>query len=82
MVAPDAVMPDTDTPLTVNGSTRGAALTTPPKPVTTTASPAGEAPNASVIATDASLAPDKVTDTVAITPFGTVFAVKPQVIHL
>jgi hypothetical protein len=82
IVAPDAVIAVVAVPLIVMGTTAGAALTVPPEPVTTTASPAGEAPRLSLIVTGASLLPDRVTDTVAITPFGTVFGVKPHVTHL
>ena len=82
IVAPDAVIAVAVTPLIVMGTTAGVALTSPPEAVTTTASPATDAPRLSLIVTGASLLPDSVTDTVAITPFGTVFGVKPHVTHL
>ena len=60
----------------------GATLTVPPLPVTVIASPVGEAPTLLLIVTGRALLPDRVTDTVATTPFEMALEFNPHATHV
>jgi hypothetical protein len=59
-----------------------AVLTVPPVPVTAIASPVGEAPILLLIVTGSAVLPDRVTDTVAMTPLEMALEVNPQATHV
>ena len=62
--------------------TPAATLTVPPTPVTAIGPPEGEAPILLLIVTGRALLPDRVTDTVAMTPLEMALEVNPHATHV
>jgi hypothetical protein len=59
-----------------------ATVMVPPAPVTAIGLPVGEAPRLLAILTGTELPPDKLTDSVAITPSAKALAFNPQAMHV